>query len=374
MTKVKTKMKYTPQIVIPKEVVSLRQKGKEWSGTHTFAQVVKKTGVSSIQTLFSIMSCARPYKSKGCDDFCLELFYVLEDYLKAEAEVDAAGNIIVFVGEKPTILWSCHTDTIHPQHSGYSPLVYDNIFVCSKDKRQLGADDGVGIWIMLSMINAKIPGLYIFHAGEECGGIGSSYIADHNKALLTGIDQAIAFDRKGTHSVITHQAGGKCCSNLFAKDLCNALNMGHSPDDTGVFTDTANYIYDIPECTNVSAGYYGEHTFNEFLNFKYAVALRDNLIAAHKNGALGTMRVGKDVEAKPAPYRYDYSNNGYYDDGYGQDFQFANYARYGTGYDNKADSDRYDDLVDLVCSDPDTAAAILMDLGITEEYFKKYWK
>jgi hypothetical protein len=123
------------------------------------------------------------------------------------------------------------------------------------------------------MIMNNLPGHYVFHAAEEVGGVGSSKLAD--SGVLKGhFDRAIAFDRKATHSVITHQACGQCCSDEFADALCDQLNIADStfifaPDDTGVYTDTAEYIDQIPECTNVSVGYYSEHTPNESLDYTF---------------------------------------------------------------------------------------------------------
>jgi hypothetical protein len=49
----------------------------------------------------------------------------------------------------------------------------------------------------------------------------------------------------------------------------------HLADDTGIYTDTAEFTDLIPECTNISIGYSNEHTVNESLNLAYF-----NLLAA----------------------------------------------------------------------------------------------
>ena len=41
------------------------------------------------------------------------------------------------------------------------------------------------------------------------------------------------------------------------------------PDDTGIYTDSASFIDDIPECTNVSVGYFNEHTGKERQNISF---------------------------------------------------------------------------------------------------------
>jgi hypothetical protein len=41
------------------------------------------------------------------------------------------------------------------------------------------------------------------------------------------------------------------------------------PDDTGLVTDSAQFSFLIPECTNISVGYYREHTNEECLDIDY---------------------------------------------------------------------------------------------------------
>jgi hypothetical protein len=158
---------------------------------------------------------------------------------------------------------------------------YDSTKQCyfKGDKQPLGADDAAGAWVMLEMIDAGVPGTYMFHRGEECGGLGSRHIANKHTDFLEMHDYAIAFDRRGSTSVITHQGYGRCCSDAFAQALADAINDDgvsmYMPDDTGVFTDTANYTDDIPECTNLSCGYANEHSGNETLHLPTLFALRD---------------------------------------------------------------------------------------------------
>jgi hypothetical protein len=91
---------------------------------------------------------------------------------------------------------------------------------------------------------------------------------------------AIALDRRGTTSIITHQGAGRGCSDEFGRSLAAILKMGHVLDDTGIYTDTAEFFHLVPNCTNISVGYQNEHTKKETLNKMYIEALRDSLIAA----------------------------------------------------------------------------------------------
>lgn len=197
---------------------------------------------------------------------------------------DAVGNRIGIIGEDPVTLWSSHTDTVH-RTSGRQLLTYGDGFLTLGEYLDpagkpncLGADCTVGVWIMRQMYKAGVPGLYVWHAGEECGGIGSTYIAEKTPALLRGIQSAIAFDRRGTDSVITHQFGDCTASNAFAESVAAQLGDWFGPDPTGVFTDTYNYAQLIPECTNISVGYEREHTAKEFLDVNHAVDLMQSML------------------------------------------------------------------------------------------------
>jgi len=119
------------------------------------------------------------------------------------------------------------------------------------------------------MIHAGIPGTYIFHSGEEVGGIGSDHIA--KSFDLTKFKRAIEFDRRGKTSVITDMGWTSTCSNKFADELATQLGMGFTPDPTGSFTDVLNYADVIPEVTNISTGYENAHTPREIIDARWLI-------------------------------------------------------------------------------------------------------
>ena len=45
--------------------------------------------------------------------------------------------------------------------------------------------------------------------------------------------------------------------------------MKYKKDEGGVYTDSAEFTDIIPECTNISVGYYKEHTVNETQDIQY---------------------------------------------------------------------------------------------------------
>lgn len=194
---------------------------------------------------------------------------------------DSYGNRLLIRDGSKTMI-SVHTDTVH-RIDGIQRA--SNIKgVIGLDPREklsncLGADDTAGIYAALRMIQAGVKATFIFHRDEEIGGKGSNWLATNYGKWLAGFDRCIALDRRGTTDIITHQAYGRCCSDGFADALASELGMSHSPSEHGIFTDSANYVGIIQECTNVSVGYEHEHSPNETLDTEYLERLIESLIA-----------------------------------------------------------------------------------------------
>lgn len=268
----------------------------------------KLTDDVRLQELINILSYKRRHNTDTEILFCMDFMQDFEPIISKEDGMIAA--FVHRIGDAP-VMWSSHTDTVH-REDGFVDLEYDKDFgaiLVRNQKSCLGADDGVGIWMMLNMIRANVPGLYVFHRAEEVGGIGSSIIAAEFPELLEGIKYAIAFDRKGDSSIITHQ-GARCCSDEFARTFAAKMyNQGIDMilDDSGVFTDTANYTHLIPECTNISCGYYDQHSGNEMLDVEFANRLLDAIIAEFKDGV-------DDLACERNPLIDEYDHYDKYDD------------------------------------------------------------
>jgi len=193
--------------------------------------------------------------------------YELFDILPQNLDMDAHGNLFTKIGESD-VMFTSHLDTAT---SALTPIthVLDGNVVKTDGKTILGADDKAGVTIMLYMIENKVPGLYYFFLGEEVGCVGSKKLAEEHKIeKIPGINKVISFDRRGTNSVITYQASSRCCSDKFGEALASELNKFESSfkyltDPTGIYTDSAQFVKIYSECTNISVGYYQEHTFSE---------------------------------------------------------------------------------------------------------------
>lgn len=195
------------------------------------------------------------------------------------AEEDQHGNLHVVRGDVP-VLWSCHTDTAHKRDGSQKVRLNSKGILTTRNGSCLGADDTAGVFLLTEMIRRDVPGHYVFHYGEECGCIGSRKLAAECPTWLENIQWAIALDRRGYGDVITHQVGLRTASDPFAVDLAerlNALGMDYEPSDRGLYTDTESYADIVPECTNLSIGYSGEHGPAESLDTAHVLQLLEAL-------------------------------------------------------------------------------------------------
>lgn len=264
-----------------------------------------------LETMITMLSYKRPAGSESEHEFIKRFLEPLG------AEQDKHGNLILKIGDDPKVLWSAHTDTVH-HGPGRQRVVYDNGVIKLHRKSNsscLGADNGAGCFILTKLAKAQVPGLYIWHYGEERGGLGSSALVKATPELVDGVQMAFAFDRRGIDSVITHQRGGRCCSEAFGKSLMAQL-PGYRLDPGGIFTDTANYRELIPECTNLSIGFQSEHTSNEQLNFLHVMRLWENI----EKLDLTALAVERDPKFKEPdiPWWRKHARYGRYSNGYGQ--------------------------------------------------------
>lgn len=248
-----------------------------------------------MKALLDILSYRRPHGSHSLREMAEA------HVLPLGAKPDAYGNLILDIGDSPSVLWSAHLDTVHSQPGRQRVFANDHKIMTLPGRKGflpncLGADDGVGVWLLCEMVRAGVPGRYIWHQNEERGGIGSSFIAKDGEALK-GISFAMAFDRRGTGDVITHQWTGRTASDTFAASFASILAKAGMPDYKGcegIFTDTANYSDILAECSNLSCGYSNEHRQNESVDVKHLLRLRDALCIIDVSGIEIERKPGED--------------------------------------------------------------------------------
>ena len=234
----------------------------------------------------------------------------LFDKLPQNLEMDEFGNLFIKIGESD-VMFTSHLDTATSALSQVKH-VFDGNIIKTDGTSILGADDKAGVTIMLNMIENNIPGLYYFFLGEEVGCVGSKKVAQkHKTEKLPYINKVISFDRRGTNSVITFQSSSRCCSENFANELATQLNLAeetftYKTDPTGIYTDSAQFVSIYPECTNISVGYYSEHTYSERQDIEHLEKLAKACLKVDWNNL--------PVERDPSKVEYSSSRSG---NGYG---------------------------------------------------------
>lgn len=199
-----------------------------------------------------------------------ELRHLLPSFLKQ----DKWGNYYHKIGTSPTTLFTCHLDNYCETKEKVNHIIEGNL-IKTDGTTILGADNKAGVCVLLYLIEKNVPGLYYLFRGEEpilSGGLWGSSQIFNDLSILSGIERAVAFDRKAYGSVITRQMAQYCCSDEFADALCEAFSskgISMKKDPTGYYTDTGNFIEVIPECTNISVGVFNEHHNTEYVDLEY---------------------------------------------------------------------------------------------------------
>jgi len=349
------------------------------------------------KTLARALSIKRPHNTTGTQEFNAWLMQHIFDLTGIKPLVDGTGNIHVDArkGEHNRTLFVAHVDTVH-KVTGPNKIRKTHTTWHAHADAPLGADDGAGCAMLMHLLCSNVPGYYIFTQGEEVGGIGASALADKKADLLSQFDRAIAFDRRGIDSVITHQGWGRCCSDAFADALCDALSadetLMYSPDDTGVYTDTAEFVDIIPECTNISVGYYSEHTSKESLDILHLQALaarcilidwdslptdRDPTVRESKwdmYGAYKSLQESTSVNTYNDAYNDYMYRSGYWGTATDEDDDEETEELRDALYDAEVGNRNY--LIELMCEavypeDPATARRLIDVSAITEELIEE---
>jgi hypothetical protein len=251
----------------------------------------------------------------------------LEQYLPKGVTKDEHGNYHITIGESRT-LFTSHLDTCSSKRQKIKHVINGNI-IKTDGTTILGGDNKAGVCILFYLIEQRVPGTYYFFIGEEVGTIGSQAALNSKyEYFMDNYDRCVAFDRKKTGSIITNQLGRDCCSDLFAGALGKEFaksGLVYKADPTGVYTDSAVFMDVIPECTNLSAGVWGEHSNQEYVDIKIV----EEIAKAAAKIDWESLPIARDPEEE---YQ-GYGKYGKWDDDYleGEDY-----------YSSTGDEDLYD--------------------------------
>lgn len=297
------------------------------------------TNINNI--LYSLLTTRRPTNNAS---YCLTYTQGLLRQQGIEFTTDAHMNVTVDLGG--TTCFTSHQDTVDNK-LGVNELVVDTAGLLSVNGGGvLGADCGSGMYVMIRMLLAGKPGLYVFFSTEEQGRIGSSAYT-----MPAHITKCVSFDRKGTDNLITHQMGERGCSDAFADAFITAFDLPYKKDPTGSFTDSYSFFDSVPECINMSVGYYNQHTKNEAQDVPFLESLVDACITLDWEAL--------PVERDPTVVEWEDDDWDWYKGGHG--FKSKKYdTKYYGSYEPRIRS-----IDDFVYEHPWVVADLLETYGIT---------
>ena len=263
----------------------MNNKTQHWGATEsttyvrTPGPVIEFTGQEGVVTLFTRLTsytCPYGYETEMYGDSLTKLGWEKDDFDNYRLLIPKRDGTLpetAFTAHMDTASYGIPTRVVH----GYK----EDGSIYNTASGILGADDKAGMTLLLIMAHQLfIPGYYFLFVGEERGCVGSHDAAAQGD--WSHLKRMISFDRRGYTSVITHQNSKRCCSHSFASALATALNTTipeyeaqFVPDSTGSYTDSASFMQIIPECTNISVGYFDAHTSFESQDLVFLAGLID---------------------------------------------------------------------------------------------------
>lgn len=236
---------------------------------------------------------------------------LISKYLPDGFVKDEIGNYYYVNGDSRT-MFTAHMDDASWGHRALKVrhVIRDNM-IHTDGSSVLGADDKAGVTVLLYLLHHNVPGTYYLFIGEESGMYGSKWLLRHKKKWLTdNFDRCVSFDRRGYGSIISRQIGRVCCSDKFVDSLIEEYDktgLPHRNDPGGIYTDSAAFIGTIPECTNISVGYFSEHTHSERqdINYLERLAIASSKVNWEKLPTVGVKSSGGSYYDDDRYYYYE---------------------------------------------------------------------
>lgn len=186
------------------------------------------------------------------------LLNVCTNYLEnkyGKHNVFKSGNNFVYATGDIPILLVAHLDTVLPQPP--SELYTTSDRKNWMGQKGLGADDRAGVYAIMKIISSGRKPSILFTTGEEAGGLGAMAFAKEFPEPPVPTKYVLEIDRRGRGQAVYYDCGNK----KFEHYITEAGFTTHR----GIFSDIS---FICPQWNiagvNVSAGYYNEHTEEEY--------------------------------------------------------------------------------------------------------------
>ena len=174
---------------------------------------------------------------------------------KKYKDITVTKEYLYAAGTDPVCLVA-HVDTVF--NSPPTDIFYDTNKNVMWSPQGLGADDRVGIFIILKIIESGYKPSIIFTTGEEMGGIGATKFANTFEKPVIKTKFLVEFDRHGDKDCVFYHCGNK--------DFHDYIEKYGFEKAYGTFSDISVICpkWDIAG-VNLSVGYEDEHSYTEYL-------------------------------------------------------------------------------------------------------------
>lgn len=227
------------------------------------------------KTAMKLMNMVTP---SGYEDEVREYLYarLVGMFGKKNVWIDSYGNLFgeykVGSGEGATVILSSHMDSVNNYGANHKLIFKDGII--RAENGICGADDKAGLAIILEILKnvekTSFEGTIktAFFVEEEIGCVGSSEAGrNESKEWLADANLGIVIDRKGSRDIVVGNFGEVFCSDAtgdFFEEASKMQDMDWKCVEGGI-SDTSTLAQLGVNAVNLSAGYYNEHTKNEYV-------------------------------------------------------------------------------------------------------------
>lgn len=182
---------------------------------------------------------------------------------------------IYYLDEVGGPILSAHLDQVKTNGKAVKFFMKDDIITAyNKDWQQtsLGADDKNGVWIILKLLEEKVPCNFIISSGEEVGCVGIKEL--ESAGILDQIiteSYCLVLDRRGNFDTLI-SGGGTTFNKILSQTIANFTN--YFIPTTGSISDTVT-LSKYCESTNLSVAYDNPHTSKEQTDFAALNDIKD---------------------------------------------------------------------------------------------------
>lgn len=183
-----------------------------------------------------------------------ELKETLTNFIKAKGYKPVIGDGFLYAMGDIPILLVAHMDTVH--RSKPTEIYCDEEQKVIWSPQGIGGDDRCGVYIIMRLLEAGYKPYVLFLEDEEIGCVGAKKCTKVLKAPK--VKFIIEVDRRGSDDCVFY--------DCFNPDFTKYIESFGFEYATGTYSDICELSFDWGIASvNLSAGYYNEHTFYEYI-------------------------------------------------------------------------------------------------------------